>query len=74
MKLKATYSVPELAEMAGITRHEMLRVLRSNGVPLARNGRKIVVFLSAFKRAMPDLWESILDVVSLRAGASRASR
>ena len=66
-KLKAFYSVPELAEMTGVGRGQLRRLLESNGVVLHRNGRKLVVYLSDIKRSMPDLWESTLDVLAVVA-------
>jgi len=60
-QLKAAYSIPELAEMAGMPRGKVRRMLDSNGVQLRRNGRVYVVFLSALRRALPDLWDSIQD-------------
>jgi hypothetical protein len=59
--LKAAYTIPEIAALAGISRGRARRILESNHVELRRNGRVIVVYLSALKRALPDLWESILD-------------
>jgi len=60
-KLKACYTIPELAELAGISRWRVRRLLEKNGVQLGRNGSDRVVYLSALKRALPDLWDSILD-------------
>jgi hypothetical protein len=59
--LKAAYGIPELAEMGGMRPDQVRRLLVSNGVKLSKNGRIYVVFLSELKRALPDLWESILD-------------
>ena len=64
-RLKACYSIPEIAHMAGISRWQVRRLLDANGVELGRNGRTRVVFLSALKRALPELWDSILDRVSV---------
>jgi len=69
MQLKAAYSVPELAEMSGLQVDRVRRMLVSNGVKTERNGRVIVVYLSQIKRAMPDLWESILDRLALTQAA-----
>jgi hypothetical protein len=64
-KLKAAYSIPELARMSGMHRHKVRRLLEANGVELGRQGRVLVVYLSALKRALPDLWEGILDRAAL---------
>lgn len=58
---KAFYSTGELATMTGTDRRQLLRLLRSNGVEIARSGKKYVVFLNGLKQALPDLWDSILD-------------
>ena len=57
---RPVYSVPELAELVGITRFAMARLLQSAQVPLWRSGRKHLVFLAELKRAFPVLWEIVL--------------
>lgn len=57
--LPAWLTLPELARLTGRHRHAVRRLLESDGVPLVRSGRKIVVLTSALRRAMPDLVEAI---------------
>lgn len=64
-KLKAAYSIPELAEMSGLDVDRVRRILKSNGVTLSRNGRVYLVWLSDLKRCLPDLWESIQERLSI---------
>lgn len=64
MELKSVYKISELAQMAGISRHRMRRLLDSGGVQLANCGSDKVVLLAALREAMPLLWESLLDRAS----------
>jgi len=65
-KLKAVYSVSELAVMAGLSRQQMRRRLKQQaGIQSRGPRRKIDVPLDAFKTAFPDLWESILTRLAL---------
>lgn len=63
-KLRACYTLSELAAMAGISRWRVRRILERGGVEIHRNGSDRLVYLSAIKRALPDLWDSILDRAS----------
>lgn len=65
-QLKAFYTVPELARMAGVSRWTMARRLEVIGVPFRNTGRWRVVYLADLKRIDPDLWLSITSVESLR--------
>ena len=56
---RAVYSVRELADMAGMDKRAMSRLLESNGVGYSRTGTKRVVFLSDLHAAMPGLVDSI---------------
>jgi hypothetical protein len=57
--VKAVYKIPELAELAGVDRHMMRRLLDRNGVTLERIGTDFIVYLSHIRVAMPDLYDSI---------------
>lgn len=59
-ELRAVYSVPELARMAGISTGRMTRLLTSGHVEISRAGRLRVVLLEALREAMPLLWASIV--------------
>lgn len=56
---KAVYSVAELADMAGMEKRAMTRLLSSNGVPFGRTGNKRIVFLSDLHASMPELVDSV---------------
>lgn len=54
-KLKAYYTVPELAELAGCSRVTMWRRLKARGHEFTGGP----IPLSALKRVLADLWESL---------------
>ena len=56
---KMVFSVPELAEMAGLHRDRMRRMLVSAKVPFDRNGRAIVVHAIHLRDAAPALWDGL---------------
>lgn len=60
-KLQAWYTIAELRELTGRSRWEVRGLLKSKGVELSKSGRKDIVYLVALKRALPDLWDSILE-------------
>jgi hypothetical protein len=62
-KLKAVYTVTELARMAGVDKRQLVRRLEHRGVRLDGGGRgwARVVYLASLRAGMPDLWDSILD-------------
>lgn len=68
-KLKAAYTLGELQEMSGLSQYRLKKLLVSNGVEIARSGNRPVVFLNGLKTGLPDLWESILEVVALSRAA-----
>lgn len=59
--MRAVYTVPELATLAGISRWRMGRLLATNGVRFRRIGFRRTVLLSDLRLAFPELWDSILD-------------
>ena len=71
-RLRAVFSVTELAQMAGISRHAMSRMLKATAVPIRRTGHKRHVFLSDLRIAMPYLWQSMRDLRSLAPVPARA--
>lgn len=64
-KLKAWYSIRELADMVGCPKRQILRLLTQRQVKTEKIGKKHMVSLAAFQYAFPDLWESILTVSQL---------
>lgn len=62
MKLKAAYTLPELAELTGLSRHQLWRLTVQEGGPQPiRIGRGILIPLTAFASAFPQLWLSVLQ-------------
>jgi hypothetical protein len=61
MNLRAIYTIPEIARMAGISRQRAGRLLEAGGVDITRVGRARIVPLAAIQQAMPLFWESILQ-------------
>ena len=63
-KLRAFYTVAELARMAGVSTKAMRRRLEAEGVELRperpRRGQPRVVCLCQIKQAWPDLWDSMV--------------
>ena len=60
-KVRAIFSIAELAALAGITRYSMSRLLRAQGVPVHAIGHKRWVYLCEVRVAMPLLWQSIRE-------------
>jgi hypothetical protein len=60
--LKAAYGVSELALLTGLSRHQVYKRIRKLGLVGGPHqpGHKIDVTLSAFREAMPELWDSVL--------------
>lgn len=55
-KLRAYYTLGVLAELAGMTRHVMLRLLRRSKVRFVRLGRVTLVPLTELEDRVPTLW------------------
>jgi len=61
---KAAYTLAELASMSGRTSRQLARWIEARGVPRFKIGgglerSRYAIPLSGFRRAFPDLWESI---------------
>lgn len=66
IKLKALYSVTELAALAGLSRHQVRRLMIGRaGLPKPGERKKMLVPLDSLREAFPALWESILTRQSL---------
>lgn len=63
--LKASYTVCELASMAGQSRYVTLKALESTNVPIYSRGRVLTVYLSDLRERHPALWDSILEILRL---------
>jgi hypothetical protein len=56
---QAFYSVPELAELAGVHRNRMRRMLIAAGIQINRCHRTTVVLIQDLKDLAPALWEAL---------------
>jgi hypothetical protein len=63
-ELKAAYTVPELAAMAGLSRFQVYRLIKRHSVTLVDE----LVPLISFRTCFPDLWESIVLKSHVQAG------
>jgi hypothetical protein len=70
-RLRAVFSVTELAELANISRQRMGRILHAVGVPRRRLGKKRFIFLRDVKPAAPELWKSTCNYQELHQPRAR---
>ena len=72
--VRATYTVAELSRMTGMSQHRVKQALKRNGVNLVADGgsQSPTVPLSEFKRALPEVWESVLLARGFKALAKTA--
>ena len=66
MEPKGVYSIAELAQMAGISRFQIRRLLAARGVQLTRAGRKDWVLLVDLKEGWPRLWATLVECEAVR--------
>ena len=64
-QVKPTYRVAELAEMLGMSRFAMLRLLKKHGIRHMGEGRGSIVLLVSIREGLPELWESMVLARSL---------
>jgi excisionase family DNA binding protein len=55
---RIVYSIRELADLVGMPKPRMARLLVTNGVRFSRTGNKRLVFLSDLEAALPELMDS----------------
>lgn len=65
IEFKATYTVPELGRLMGVSRFRALRLLKRIRVPI-QEGSPGIVFLADLKLAAPALWSSLEEAAHLR--------
>ena len=85
IELKAAYSIREIAELSGLSRHQIARILGAAGLktsrpPLTDRGgrgvsvagrRKRWIWASDLKEHLPRLWESLVDLDAAWAARRR---
>jgi len=66
-KLKASYTVKELAEMAGLSKRQMSYRLRQGGLlPKGKPRCKVHISLGTFRHAFPDLWSDMVMMARIK--------
>jgi hypothetical protein len=70
-KLRAHYGIGVLAELASMTRHVMLRLLRRSKVRFVRLGRVSLIPLTELEDRVPTLWRYLHAVSERQRVAKR---
>jgi hypothetical protein len=73
-KLRAYYGIGALAEVAGMTRHVMLRLPRRSKVRFVRLGRASLVPLTELEERVPTLWRYLRGMNEGQRVATRWGR
>jgi len=68
-RVKALYTVPELASLIGMHHRTLRRWLAKKKVPLLHVGASVGVPLIVFREAFPEVWASLKAVNELRQGS-----
>ena len=71
LRVKALYSIAELAKAAGISWYAMRRALLANNVTFLRAGRSVLVPLPEIEAHVPQLWEALVAAERLWAEKAR---
>ena len=64
-RVKALYTVPELATLIGMHHRTLRRWLAKKPVPLLHVGSSVAVPLIAFREAFPEVWASLKAIHEL---------
>ena len=67
--LRASYTLPELATMLGMSYWAVRRLLARRHIPVDKESVPHRVWLSTLKRHAPEAWESVLTIASLARSA-----
>ncbi len=71
LPMKVLYTVTELADSLGVSRHMVRRLVRSEGIVVYQVGRTTLVPLSEIQEKLEPVWHAILAVENARARAAR---
>jgi len=55
------FSLPELAELSGLSSKRLRHILETSGVTLARSGRCLLICRVELREAMPQVYEALLQ-------------
>jgi hypothetical protein len=69
LRVKALYTVPELAQLIGMHHRTLRRWLAKKQVPLLHVGASVAVPLVVFREAFPEVWQSVKATSELHRGA-----
>lgn len=69
MNVKALYRVRELAEMTGLSEDTIYTWTKSGRLPCVRIGRSVLIPLSSFRDAFPEVWEALREHYAMVSGA-----
>lgn len=74
-ELKATYTVTELAKLAGMSPRAMRRTLEEGGVAVECRGARVParVWVADLQAHMPRLWESLVTLAEIGAAQRSAA-
>jgi excisionase family DNA binding protein len=59
LRMKVLYSVHELAQSIGISRHLVMKLVRSQSIVVYRLGRTTLIPLTEIKEKLEPVWEAI---------------
>lgn len=58
-EVRTVWSITELAEASGLSRFQVRRMLKSNGVQTERIGKKVIVPFTSLKALLPGLYAAL---------------
>ena len=67
MKSQDSYTLTELSALAGVGQKRLREVLRGSGISSRRIHGRCRIFVSDIQARLPELWDSIVIVVRVRA-------
>lgn len=73
LSVRAVYRIRELAEAADMDVYSMRRLLIRHEVQFLRSGTACLVPISELKEKLRVLWDSLVEVETLRAATSKRS-
>ena len=68
-RVKAAYTVPELATLIGMHHRTLRRWLARKKVPLLHVGASVAMPLVVFREAFPEVWQSVKAISERHGGA-----
>lgn len=72
MKVKALYTIAQLAELSGMDEQKLRRWILRSQMSVVRHGRSCMIPMFAFRDAFPLIWESIRRNNQITSGTCQA--